>query len=120
MKHIYILLALAAMSFTQTLRAAEMESEAIVGSEMEAPADMEYLDDQDGVETEVGGISIAINGSQLHVAKAAGQTLEIYNLAGVRVTMVRIDSEDKTLSLNLKKGCYMLKIGKFVRKISIR
>lgn len=120
MKRIYILLALTAMSFNQTLLAAEMEPEAFAEPEMEAPAEMEYLDDQDGVETEIGGITIAINGSQLRVAKAAGQTLEIYNLAGVRVTTVRIDSEDKTLSLNLKKGCYMLKIGKFVRKISIR
>lgn len=120
MKHIYILLALAAMSFTQTLNAAEMEPEVFAEPEMEAPAEMEFLDDQDGIEAEVGGITIALNGKQLHVAKAAGQTLEIYNLAGVRVTTIRIDSEEKTVDLNLKKGCYMLKIGKFVRKISIR
>ena len=120
MKHIYILLALAAMCFTPSLRAAEMEPEVIAEPEMEAPAEMVFADDHDGVETEVGGIAIALNGSQLRVANANGQTLEIYNLAGVRVTTVRIDSEEKTLNLNLKKGCYMLKIGKFVRKISIR
>lgn len=121
MKHIYILFAFAAMAFSQPLSAAEMmEPEMLAEPEMEAPADMEFLDDHDGVETEIGGITISLNGAQLHVTNAAGQTLEIYNLAGVRVTTVRIDSEDKTLALNLKKGCYMLKIGKYVRKISIR
>ena len=120
MKHIYLLLAIAALSFTQKLHAAGMEPEMTADPEMEAPAEMEYLDDQEGIETEIGGITITLTGSQLRVTQAAGQTLEIYNLAGVRVTTVRIDSDDKTLSLNLKKGCYMLKIGKFVRKISIR
>ena len=120
MKHIYILLALVAMCFTPSLRAAEMEPEAFAEPEMEAPAAMEYLDDHDGVETEIGGITIALNGSQLRIFNANGETLEIYNLAGVRVSMVRIDSDEKTMALNLKKGCYMLKIGKFVRKISIR
>lgn len=120
MKHIYILLALVAMCFTPSLHAAEMEPEVMADPEMEAPMDMEFLDDHDGVETEIGGITIALDGSQLRVVNANGQNLEIYNLAGVRVYNVRIDSEEKTLNLNLKKGCYMLKIGKFVRKISIR
>lgn len=120
MKHIYLLLALAAMSFTQPLSAAEIEPEAVAEPVMEATMDMAYLEDMDNIEDEVTGITIAVNGTQLHITGAAGQTLEIYNLAGVRVTNVRIDSDDKTLTVNLKKGCYMLKIGKVVRKVSIR
>lgn len=120
MKHIYTLLALVAMCFTPSLHAAEMEPEMVAEPEMEAPAAMDFMDDHDGVETEIGGITIALNGSQLRISNANGETLEIYNLAGVRVTLVRIDSDEKTVALNLKKGCYMIKIGKFVRKISIR
>ncbi len=120
MKHIFILLVLAAMPFTQPLHAAEIEPEALAEPEMEAPAEMDFMDDHEGIETEIGGITLTLNGTQLHITNAAGQTLEIYNLTGVRVSTMRIDSEDKTITLNLKKGCYMLKIGKIVRKISIR
>ena len=45
--------------------------------------------------------------------------MQIYNVAGVRVMTVKIDSSDKTYNLNLPKGCYIVKVGKIVRKISI-
>ena len=71
-------------------------------------------------EVETTGISISVNGTQVHVTGASGMTLEVYNVAGVRVATVKIDSDDKTLNLNLTKGCYILKVGKVVRKVSIR
>lgn len=65
-------------------------------------------------------ITMAVRGSSVHVCGAEGETLDIYNLAGVKVKSIHIDSEDKTFTLNLSKGCYVLKIGDVVRKMSIR
>ncbi len=64
--------------------------------------------------------SISVQGTQVHVAAAAGQMLEVYDLAGVRVAAIRIDSEDSTIALRLTRGCYILRVGKVVRKISIK
>ena len=80
----------------------------------------EYGEFDDISEVVVTGVAISINGNQVHVTGAAGQTLEVYNVAGVRVGTFKIDSDDKTLNLNLAKGCYILKVGKVVRKVSIR
>ena len=33
---------------------------------------------------------------------------------------VKVDSSEKSYPLNLPKGCYIVKVGKVVRKISIR
>lgn len=64
-------------------------------------------------------VSIRITGNDLRITGAAGEMLSVYNVAGVRVMTVKIDSSDKTYNLNLPKGCYIVKVGKIVRKISI-
>jgi hypothetical protein len=46
--------------------------------------------------------------------------LFIYNVAGVRVMSLKIEGADKLIDLNLPKGCYIVKVGKVVRKISIK
>ncbi len=76
--------------------------------------------ERDEVETELSATSLSVNGSRVHITNAEGETLEIYNLTGVKVASIRIDSSDKAFSLNLQRGCYILKVGKVVRKISIR
>ena len=70
-------------------------------------------------ETQQVGISISSEGV-LHVTGASGQTLYIYNVTGVRVMSVKVDGADKNYNLNLPKGCYIVKVGKTVRKISFR
>lgn len=65
-------------------------------------------------------VAISIDGTSVRVSGAAGQTLYIYNVAGVRVHSVKIDGADKRFDLNLQKGCYILKVGKTVRKISLK
>lgn len=70
-------------------------------------------------ETQQVGISISSEGV-LRVTGASGQTLYIYNVTGVRVMSVKVDGADKNYNLNLPKGCYIVKVGKTVRKISIR
>ena len=74
----------------------------------------------DITEDEVQQPAITVNGSNVRVANAAGQVLEVYDVAGVCVATLRIDSDDRTFHLNLSKGCYILKVGKVVRKVSIR
>ncbi|MCR5820673.1 MAG: T9SS type A sorting domain-containing protein [Bacteroidaceae bacterium] len=76
--------------------------------------------ERDEMESEVSPVSIVVNGAQVRVANAEGQMLEVYNLAGVRVAVVKIDSEDKTINLNLAKGCYILRVGNTARKVSVR
>lgn len=72
------------------------------------------------VEVGFSDISVYLQGSTLHVVGAAGQNLYIYNITGVRVLSLRVDGSDKSYSLNLPKGCYIVKVGNVVRKISIR
>ena len=64
-------------------------------------------------------VSISVSGNNIRVQNAMGATLEIYNITGVRVASYRIDSPDKTINTDLTRGCYIVKVGKVARKISI-
>ena len=72
------------------------------------------------IDNDFQSIAVSVNESVLHITGANGQVMQIYNVAGVRVMSVKIDGQDKRIELNLPKGCYMVKVGKFVRKISIK
>lgn len=73
------------------------------------------------IENDIQKISITVNEeSVIRITGAAGQELSIYNITGVRVMNLKIDGADRSYSLNLPKGCYIVKVGKMVRKISIR
>ena len=85
-----------------------------------APISLMAETERDEIETELTAESLSVNGNKVHVTGAEGMTLEIYNLTGVKVGTIRIDTNDKVLNLNLQRGCYILKVGKIVRKISIR
>jgi len=65
-------------------------------------------------------VTINVSGSTVHISNANGMTLQVVSLTGSTVASVKIDSNDKRVELNLTKGCYILKVGKVVRKISIR
>ena len=62
---------------------------------------------------------VAFYNGVLHVSGANGQTLQIYNVTGVRIMSFRVEGNDKRYELSLPKGCYIVKVGKVVRKISI-
>ncbi|MBP5514911.1 MAG: T9SS type A sorting domain-containing protein [Bacteroidaceae bacterium] len=85
-----------------------------------APISLMAQSEREDIETEMSAVTLSVNGSKVHITGAEGETLEVYNLTGVKVATIRIDSNDKTLSLNLQRGCYIMKVGKVVRKISIR
>lgn len=72
------------------------------------------------LENDLQSVTINVQESVVQVAGANGQVLHIYNVAGVRVKSVKIDGDDKRIELNLPKGYYILKVGKTIRKISIR
>lgn len=72
------------------------------------------------IDNDIQGITISVSESVLHVTGANGQMLHIYNVAGVRVMSVKVEGADKRIELNLPKGCYIVKVGKVVRKISVR
>lgn len=75
----------------------------------------------DIVENDVQSISIILVGeSTLRVVGAAGQILSIYNVTGVKVMNIKVDSSDKSYHLNLPQGCYIVKVGNVVRKIALR
>ena len=65
-------------------------------------------------------ISISVVGNVLHVVGAEDEQLAVYNVTGVRVMSVKVDGSDKHYTLNFPKGCYIVKVGNVVRKVSIR
>ncbi|MGN0068322.1 MAG: T9SS type A sorting domain-containing protein [Prevotella sp.] len=72
------------------------------------------------IDNDFQGIEISVTDSRVHISGANGQVLYIYNVAGVCVMQVKVDGHEKTYDLSLPKGCYILKVGKVTRKISIR
>lgn len=73
------------------------------------------------IDQEIQAITVVLEeDGTIHVTGGNGQTLQVYNVAGVLVKSVKIDTADKRLELNLPKGCYIVKVGKTVRKISVK
>lgn len=85
-----------------------------------SPITMQASEGFEAIENEFQNVSISVSESVLHISGANGQVLQIYNVAGVCLMRVKIDSQDKRYELNCPKGCYIIKVGKTVRKISIR
>ena len=65
-------------------------------------------------------ITIVVQQSTLLVCNAQGETLEIVSLTGNQVMKMKIESPTQRVELDLPKGCYIVKVGKVVRKIAIR
>ena len=66
-----------------------------------------------------GDILITTKNNQVRVQNAEGLTLDLYNVAGVKVAAYRVDSDDKTITLNLNRGIYIAKVGKVARRINL-
>lgn len=56
----------------------------------------------------------------LMVTGAEGCILEVVSLTGKKVLSVEITSPAQKIELNIPKGCYIVKVGKVVRKVSVR
>ena len=80
-----------------------------MANEME-PAAAEQIDSQ---------VSISVSGQTASITGAQGETLEVVSLTGRLVMSAKIDSPNQRVELNIPKGCYILKVGKVVRKIQV-
>jgi len=88
-----------------------MSPMAVAASEIEAASTMEQLDEQ--TEITVDGQTVCVSGAQ-------GQELVVVSLTGRQLMKVKIESANQRVELNVPKGCYILKVGKVVRKVQVR
>lgn len=84
---------------------------AVAAAEYYSPAIEQAIDED---------INVSVTGQTVNVSGAQGKTLEVVSLTGRKVLTVKIESPAQKVELNIPKGCYILKIGKVVRKVSIR
>ncbi|MCR4602125.1 MAG: T9SS type A sorting domain-containing protein [Prevotella sp.] len=64
--------------------------------------------------------AISVDGNIINVQNASGMNLEIVSLTGKAVASYKIEGAAQRIELNLPKGCYILKVGKVVRKVTVR
>lgn len=64
--------------------------------------------------------TIAIDKNVITVQGGNGMVLEVVSLTGRAVASYKIESPVQRIELNLSKGCYILKVGKTVRKVTLR
>ncbi|MEG2515053.1 MAG: T9SS type A sorting domain-containing protein [Bacteroidaceae bacterium] len=103
MKHFTRLLLLSLMLFAVSTLSAQEERKQLTANADQQP------------------ISLTISGTSIHIQNAdKGDTLEVYNILGVKLLSIKIDTPDKSIPLTLPKGCYILKIENIVRKIAIK
>lgn len=79
-----------------------------------APADpiMNFMPDDANTKIEIEAKTVTIYGAQ-------GQTLEVISITGKHIQRTSIDNNAQRIELNVPKGCYILKVGSVVRKVSI-
>ena len=65
-------------------------------------------------------ITLTMQKNAVLVNGAAGMTLEVVSLTGRQVATIKIEGPAQRVELNLPKGCYILKVGKVVRKVTLR
>lgn len=64
-------------------------------------------------------LSVQKGAIQIHATACQGQTLKVYDIVGKLKYEVTIDSNDKTIRVNLSKGIYLINIGQITRRVSI-
>lgn len=65
-------------------------------------------------------VEIALRGNVLRIVGANGMDVKIYNLAGVCVMAFKVEGNDRHYDLNLRKGCYIVKVGTTARKVFVK
>lgn len=73
------------------------------------------------IDNEQTSVTLTVIGNTVRVLNATpGSVLEVYNVLGMKVASIKIDSADKVITLNLPKGWYILKIENIARKVAIK
>lgn len=78
----------------------------------ELNAEMSILQQQEVV--------IVAKGKSVRVIGAQNEMLRVYDITGQEVFAAQIDEKDQAFTIELKSGCYIVKVGKTARKITIR
>ena len=73
-----------------------------------------------GIEELDERVTVSVEQQTVIVNGAQGETLEVVSLTGKRMLTVKIDSPAQRVELNIPKGCYILKVGNVVRKITVK
>ncbi|MCR5159546.1 MAG: T9SS type A sorting domain-containing protein [Prevotella sp.] len=102
-KKLFILAGIALLSFTTPALAANMVMEMGVAEQVDEQAP-----------------TISVEGNTVSVQNASGMNLEVVSLTGRAVASYKIEGPAQRIELNLPKGCYILKVGKVVRKVTVR
>ena len=63
---------------------------------------------------------ISVDGNIVSVGGASGMKMEVVSLTGRAVASYKIVGPAQRIELNLPKGCYILKVGKTVRKVTVQ
>lgn len=63
--------------------------------------------------------NISVFHNYIVVEKAVGCTLEVVSLTGKPVMTMTIDTQSQRVDLNFPKGCYIVRVGNVVRKVSV-
>lgn len=71
------------------------------------------------IDNEAQSVTISVVESTIHVTGANGMFLTVYKITGDCIVKVKVEGNDKRFDFNLSKGCYIIKVGKVVRKIVI-
>ncbi len=87
---------------------------------MTIPAGVWAAHDVEMVEPETKDIVISQQNDLLRIVGANGLDVKIYNLAGVCVSAFKVEGNDRSYNLNLRKGCYIVKVGAVARKIFVK
>ena len=65
-------------------------------------------------------VTISYSEGFLYINGAENQMLEVVSLTGKKVLQEKIDSPAQKIEVSLPKGCYIVKVGDVVRKISVK
>ena len=107
MKQYILLLLISLFSFTASFAAEEPV--AIPGESVEMLGEPENA----------VAVRIQVKGNDILVQNAQGLVLEVYSVTGKKVASVKISSNEESAGLNLTKGCYIVKVGNLVRRVSV-
>ena len=64
-------------------------------------------------------VSLVVRGNTVQVMHAQGALLEVFDITGKCVVYMHIDGHDKPRHMTKSKGCYIVRVGKVTRKVSL-
>lgn len=63
--------------------------------------------------------AIVVGQNCVTIVGAAGKTMEVVSLTGKPMMTITIESQSQRVELNFPRGCYIVKVGNVVRKVSV-